>query len=103
MKTQDLRTMDLVVSDTCFFAKTSKIEFYRLRGLNQAKKLLTKATALSDQKRLVMAIVSGKASRLTICSALVFVKRRGLVPCWLRIWQPLKGITTRKVLQRRRT
>lgn len=40
------------------------IEFYRLRGLNQAKKLLVKAAALSDQKRLLMAIASGKASRV---------------------------------------
>lgn len=44
--------------------KNQQIEFYRLRGLNQARKLLTKATALSDQKRLVMAIASGKASRV---------------------------------------
>jgi hypothetical protein len=35
-----------------------------LRGLNQAKKLLSKATVLSDQKRLLMAIASGKVSRV---------------------------------------
>jgi hypothetical protein len=45
--------------------KNQQIEFYRLRGLNQARKLLTKATALSDQKRLAMAMASGEAS-LTI-------------------------------------
>ena len=44
--------------------KNQLIEFYRLRGLNQAKKLLVKAAALSDQKRLLMAIASGKASRV---------------------------------------
>lgn len=44
--------------------KNRQIEFYRLRGLNQAKKLLSKATALSDQKRLVMAIASGKVNRV---------------------------------------
>ena len=44
--------------------KNQLIEFYRLRGLNQAKKLLVKAAALSDQKRLLMAIASGRASRV---------------------------------------
>jgi len=44
--------------------KNQSIEFYRLRGLNQARKLLAKATALSDQKRLLMAVASGKASRV---------------------------------------
>lgn len=44
--------------------KNRSIEFYRLRGLNQARKLLAKATALSDQKRLLMAIASGRASRV---------------------------------------
>jgi len=44
--------------------KNQLIEFYRLHGLNQARKLLAKATALSDQKRLLMAIASGRASRV---------------------------------------
>jgi hypothetical protein len=44
--------------------KNQLIEFYRLRGLNQARKLLVKAAALSDQKRLLMAIASGRASRV---------------------------------------
>jgi hypothetical protein len=44
--------------------KSQQTEFYRLHGLNQARKLLAKATALSDQKRLVMAIASGRASRV---------------------------------------
>ena len=44
--------------------KNRLVEFYRLRGLNQAKKLLVKAAALSDQKRLLMAIASGRASRV---------------------------------------
>ncbi|KAG5634895.1 hypothetical protein H0H81_000401 [Sphagnurus paluster] len=44
--------------------KTRAIEYYRLRGLNQARKLLAKATALSDQKRLLMVISSGKVSRV---------------------------------------
>ncbi|KAF8219043.1 hypothetical protein L208DRAFT_1089348, partial [Tricholoma matsutake] len=40
--------------------KNQMIEFYRLCGLNQARKLLSKATALSNQKWLLMAISSGK-------------------------------------------
>jgi len=40
--------------------KTQQIDFYRFHGLNQAKKLLYKAAALSEQKRLVTAIASGK-------------------------------------------
>ncbi|KAF8155913.1 hypothetical protein B0H34DRAFT_783589 [Crassisporium funariophilum] len=44
--------------------KTRAIEYYRLCGLNQARKLLAKAIALSDQKRLLMAIASGKVSRV---------------------------------------
>ncbi|KAF8967518.1 hypothetical protein BDZ97DRAFT_1903384 [Flammula alnicola] len=44
--------------------KNRQIEFYRLRGLNQAKKLLGKAAALSEQKRLLMAISSGDVHRV---------------------------------------
>jgi hypothetical protein len=44
--------------------KNRQIEFYRLRGLNQARKLLAKATSLDDQKRLLMAIASGKVNRI---------------------------------------
>jgi hypothetical protein len=44
--------------------KNCSIEFYQLHGLNQARKLLTKATALSDQKCLLMAIASRKTSHV---------------------------------------
>lgn len=44
--------------------KDAQNEFYRLRGLNQAKTLLGKATALSDYKRFVAAIASGKVERV---------------------------------------
>lgn len=44
--------------------KNQQIDFYRLRGLNQAKKLLGKAAALSYEKRLVMAIASGEVQRV---------------------------------------
>jgi hypothetical protein len=44
--------------------KDQKIEFYKLRGLNQAKKLLRNAATLSDQKRLLTAIASGSVERV---------------------------------------
>ncbi|KAF8815932.1 hypothetical protein BYT27DRAFT_7230107 [Phlegmacium glaucopus] len=40
--------------------KNQQINFHRFHGLNQAKKLLSKATALSHQKQLLMVITSGK-------------------------------------------
>jgi hypothetical protein len=65
MKTWGSHTMDLAASRKSFVVKTNYlIEFYRLRGLNQAKKLLVKAAALSDHKRLLMAIASERASRV---------------------------------------
>ena len=44
--------------------KNQQVEFYRLRGLNQAKQLLGKAVALSENRRLLMAIASGKTQRV---------------------------------------
>src|ERR1700678_1323344 len=44
--------------------KNQLIVFYRLRGDNQARKLLSKVAALSNQKRILMAIASGKVSRV---------------------------------------
>jgi hypothetical protein len=42
--------------------RTQQLRISELRGLNQAKKLFSKATVLSDQKQLLMAIVSGKVN-----------------------------------------
>jgi hypothetical protein len=64
MKTPGSHITDLVASRRCSIVKKQLIEFYQLRGLNQAKKLLVKAAALSDQKRLLMAIASGRVSRV---------------------------------------
>ena len=44
--------------------RTQQFRISELRGLNQAKKILSKATVLSDQKRLLMVIVSGKVNRV---------------------------------------
>lgn len=57
--------------------KNQVIEFYRLRGLNQARKLLAKATALSDQKRLLIAVASGKASRVDRLISIGLRQKRG--------------------------
>lgn len=57
--------------------KNEQIEFYRLRGLNQARKLLAKATALSDYKCLLMAIASGKVCRIDRLISINLRKRRG--------------------------
>ena len=57
--------------------KNLLIEFYRLWGLNQAKKLLAKAAALSDQKRLLMEIVSGKASWVDCLINIGLLQNRG--------------------------
>lgn len=57
--------------------KNSLIEFYRLRGLNQARKLLAKAAALSDQKRLLMAIASGRANRVDRLISIGLLQKKG--------------------------
>lgn len=44
--------------------KNVRIEAHRLRGLNQATKLLGTAAALSDYKRFMTAIASGKVERV---------------------------------------
>jgi hypothetical protein len=53
-------------------------EFYRLRGLNQAKKLLGKATALSDYKRFVVAIASGKVEQIDRVLQRGLKKKKGI-------------------------
>ncbi len=49
-----------------------------MHGLNQAKKLLVKATALSDQKRLIMAIASGKISWVDCLISIGLQQKKGL-------------------------
>jgi hypothetical protein len=58
--------------------KDAQNEFYRLRGLNQAKKLLGKATALSDYKRFVVAIASGKVERVDRVLQRGLKKKKGI-------------------------
>ena len=58
--------------------KNQQIDFYRFCGLNQAKKLLSKATALTEQKRLVTAIMSGKANRVDRLISIGLQQKKGV-------------------------
>jgi len=46
-------------------------------GMNQARKLLSKAIALSDQKRLLMAIASGKVSHVDRLISIGLCQKKG--------------------------
>ena len=54
------------------------IEFYRLCGLNQAKKLLVKAAAISDQKHLLMAIASERVSQVNCLINIGLRQKKGV-------------------------
>ena len=57
--------------------KNWQIKFYHLRGLNQARKLLVKATTLNDQKLLLMAIASGEVNRVDRLLSIGIKQKRG--------------------------
>jgi len=57
--------------------KDHQIEFYCFRALNQAKKLLRRAAALSDQKRLLMAIASGKTQCVNHVISVGLLQKKG--------------------------
>lgn len=82
--------------------KNQLIEFHRLHGLNQARKLLSKAAALSDNKRLLMAIASGKVNRVDRVISLGLQQRRALADSWLLVWQLQMECTSQKVSVRRK-
>ena len=58
--------------------KKQQVEFYRLRGLNQARQLLGKAVALSESKRLLMAIASGKTQRVDRVISIGLRQKKGV-------------------------
>jgi hypothetical protein len=67
--------------------KNQALEFYRFRGLNQAKKLLGKAAALSEQKRLLMAIASGEVQRIDCVISIGLLQKKGTKKTsWNRGW-----------------
>jgi hypothetical protein len=57
--------------------RTQQLRISELQGLNQAKRLLPKATALSDQKRLLMAIASGKVNRVERILSIGLCQKKG--------------------------
>jgi hypothetical protein len=82
--------------------KNRQIEFHRLRGLNQARKLLSRTTALSDQKRLLMAVASGKVARVDRVVAIGLAQKkgiRGILEAYLKagagVYQP-RGYTEKE-------
>jgi len=58
--------------------RTQQLRISELRGLNQAKKLLSKATVLFDQKRLLMAIASGEVSRVDRVLSIGLRQKKGV-------------------------
>ena len=58
--------------------KSKKLEFVQLHGLNQARKLLVKAGELSEYKRFVLAISSGKVERVDRVIAQGLAQKKGI-------------------------
>ena len=58
--------------------KNHQIEFHRLRGLNRAKQLLGKASTLSEHKRMLMAIASGKTKRIDRIISIGLHQKKGI-------------------------
>lgn len=58
--------------------KNMQVEFYRLRGLNQARKLLGKVAALADSKQLLMAISTGETKRVDRVLSIGIRQKKGI-------------------------
>ncbi|GLB44007.1 hypothetical protein LshimejAT787_1501910 [Lyophyllum shimeji] len=58
--------------------KTSQNEYLRFRALNQARKIIVQAGALSDHKRFAVAIASGKFERVDRLMSIALRQRRGI-------------------------
>lgn len=78
-------------------------EFYWLRGLNQTRKLLGKVTALSDHKRLLIAMASGRLHVWTLSFRSGYSRRRGSKGFWHHLRQLHKAYIDPKALRRKRT
>ena len=61
-----------------FQQKNQQIEFYQFCRLNQAKQLIGKAAALSENKRLLMAIVSGKMQHVDCIISIGLCQKKGV-------------------------
>lgn len=78
--------------------KNERIDFYQLKGLNQAHSLLRKARALDNHKRFVIAIASGNVSSYR----LPWIKKKGSGRSWNCWMKRLKGYTNPRATLRRR-
>ncbi|KAF8223165.1 hypothetical protein L208DRAFT_1318289 [Tricholoma matsutake] len=58
--------------------RTQKLHISELHGLNQAKKLLSKVTVLSDQKHLLMAIASEKVNQVNCILSIGLRQKKGV-------------------------
>jgi len=58
--------------------QSDRITFLQLRGLNQTRALLGKATALSNYKRLVITIASGKVARVSRVIHIALEQKKGV-------------------------
>lgn len=81
--------------------RTQQLRISELRGLNQAKKLLSKATVLSDQKRLLMAIASGKVNRVDRILSIGLRQKKGCPRAARIVCRSCRGPLPPKKLYRR--
>ncbi|KAG6848163.1 hypothetical protein H0H93_002810, partial [Arthromyces matolae] len=58
--------------------KNAQIDYLRLRGLNQARRLIGQAAALADHKRFLIAMGSGKHERVERLVSIALRQRRGI-------------------------
>ncbi|KAG6834823.1 hypothetical protein H0H93_007136, partial [Arthromyces matolae] len=58
--------------------KSAQIDFLRLQGLNQARRLISQAAALADHKRFMVAIGSGSFERVDRLVRIALEQRRGI-------------------------
>lgn len=71
--------------------KNERIEYLRLMGLNQAKKLLRRAAALDDQKRLLMAIASSNVQRVDRVLSVGLRQKKGAQGLLAQVFAAAKG------------
>jgi len=58
--------------------KNERIDFYQLKGLNQARSLLWKARALDNHKRFMIAITSGNVERVDRLIRIALEQKKGI-------------------------
>ena len=72
--------------------KNERIDFYRLKGLNQARSLLRKARALDNHKRFVIAIASGNVERVDRLVRIALGQKKGIRAILELLDEAAKGV-----------